>query len=78
MRRLFYLALGAAVGVLVVRRLSRAAQTLTPQGLVDAAVGLGGSLRDLAVEVRVGMAEREAELRATPERDGRVEDTTTR
>jgi hypothetical protein len=68
MRRLFWLAMGVTIGVLVVRKVSAAAEKMTP-------AGIGGSiadgLRDLAdaigafgADVREAMAEREAELRA--------------
>ncbi|HUR52030.1 MAG TPA: DUF6167 family protein [Mycobacteriales bacterium] len=66
-RRLFYIALGATVGVLVVRKASRAAQRFTPagvsQGVTGALGGLGDAIRDFGAEVRLGMAEREQELR---------------
>jgi hypothetical protein len=66
-RRLFYLALGATVGVLVVRKASQAAQRFTPagvsQGVVGALNGLGDAIRGFGEDVRAGMAEREAELR---------------
>ena len=39
MRRVFWLALGAALGVLIFRKLSAAAQKLTPQGLAGSVVG---------------------------------------
>ena len=64
MRRLFWLGLGATAGVLVVRRVSRAAQAYTPDGMARSISGLGDGLRELAAVVREGMAEREAELRA--------------
>lgn len=63
MRRLFWVALGAAAGVVAVRRVARAAQTFTPQGLSNRAGGIGDKLRAFAEEVRAGMAEREGELR---------------
>ncbi|MDP9101526.1 MAG: DUF6167 family protein [Actinomycetota bacterium] len=73
-RRLFYVALGATVGVLVVRRASKAAQRLTPAGLqaglVGALGGLGDALRDFGSEVRLGMAEREEQLRGDLGLDG--------
>jgi hypothetical protein len=64
MRRLFWVALGATVGVLVVRRVTRAAQAYTPEGVARSLSGLGEGLREMASVVREGMAEREAELRA--------------
>jgi hypothetical protein len=64
MRRLFWLGLGATVGVLVVRRVTRAAESYTPEGVARSIQGLGDGLREMAAVVREGMAEREAELRA--------------
>jgi hypothetical protein len=66
-RRLFYIALGATVGVLVVRKASQMAERFTPagmsQGVVGALGGLGDAIRGFGEEVRLGMAEREEELR---------------
>jgi len=66
MKRLFYLAVGAGVGVAAVKRVRRAAQKLTPSGLAGSAggaiSGVGGSVRGFLDEVRLGMAEREFEL----------------
>ena len=66
-RRLFYIALGATAGVLVLRKATQAAQRFTPtgmgQGLTAAVHGLGEAVREFTDEVRLGMAEREAELR---------------
>jgi hypothetical protein len=68
MRRLFWLAMGITIGALVVRKLSRAAEKMTPGGI---AASLADALRDLATaigefgaDVREAMAERESELRA--------------
>ncbi len=60
---MFWLALGATAGVLVVRKVTKTAQSFTPAGLANRAGGLGDSLRYFADQVRAGMAEREAELR---------------
>ena len=59
-RRLFYIALGATAGVLIVRKLTATAERLTPGGI---AAGLGDAIRDFGEQVRLGMAEREDELR---------------
>jgi hypothetical protein len=73
-RRLFYLALGATVGVLVVRKASQAAERFTPagvqRGLTGALGNLGDAIRDFGAEVRAGMTEREAELRTGLGLDG--------
>jgi hypothetical protein len=68
MRRLFWLVMGITIGVLVVRKLSAAAEKLTP-GSIGASIA--GALRDVAdaigefgADVRAAAAEREAELRA--------------
>jgi hypothetical protein len=75
MSRLFWLGLGAAVGVYLTRRASRAARHLTPGGFAE---DLGDALRELAgavgsfgADVRAGMAERERDLhRMVHERTG--------
>ncbi len=74
MRRLFWLVMGITIGALVVRKLSRAAERLTPRGM---ATGLGEGLADLADalrgfgdDVRAAMADREAELRESTGLDG--------
>lgn len=66
MSRLFWLGVGAAVGVYVTRRVNSAARHLTPRGFAD---DVGDALRDVAVaigtfgaDVRDGMSEREREL----------------
>ena len=73
-RRLFYLAMGAAVGVLVVRRATQAAQRFTPAGLQSSVSGsmsgLTAAISDFTELVREGMAEREEELRVTLGLDG--------
>lgn len=74
-RRMFYLALGATVGILVVRKASQAAQRFTPAGvrssLTGALGGLGDAIRDFGATVREGMAEREDLLRSELGLDGR-------
>jgi hypothetical protein len=63
MRRVFYIALGATAGVLVVRRLSQVAQKWSPEGLAGQAGGLGQRVQEFFAEVAENAAEREAELR---------------
>lgn len=66
MRRLFYIALGAGVGVAAFRKATKTAQKLTPAGLADTAresvSGLGGTVKAFLDDVRANMAVREAEL----------------
>jgi hypothetical protein len=73
-RRLFWLAMGITIGALIVRKLSAAAQKLTPGGMADsisaALRDLADSLRDFNADVREAMSEREAELRAGTGLDG--------
>jgi hypothetical protein len=65
-RRLFWLGVGIAVGALVVRQVSKAAQAYTPAGLAssarNSAAGLWDSVQDFIADVREGMAEREQEI----------------
>jgi hypothetical protein len=67
MKRLFWVALGATAGVLVVRALTRAAGNLTPDGAADrmstAVGGLSQAVREFGADVKIAMAERETELR---------------
>ncbi len=73
-RRLVYIAFGAAVGVLVVQRATRAAQRFTPAGLQTSVAaslaGLTEALREFSLLVREGMDEREQELRVSLGLDG--------
>lgn len=86
MRRLFWVAAGAAAGIYVVRRLQRTAESFTPQGIAGsltlAVHDLADAMREFAADVREGMAERETELRdalglrddeSRPELSGRPE-----
>ncbi|MDT7571794.1 MAG: hypothetical protein QOE05_1968 [Actinomycetota bacterium] len=74
-RRLFYIALGATVGVLVVRKASQAAHRFTPAGvgssMTGALGGLGEAIREFTAEMRDAMAEREDLLRSELGLDGR-------
>jgi hypothetical protein len=64
MRRLFWVAVGAAAGIYAVRKVQKTMHAYSPSGLAERAGGLGGSITAFAEEVRAGMADREAELRA--------------
>lgn len=76
MRRLFWLALGVTVGALVVRRLSAAAQKLTPSGIAESLTAglseLAAAIGEFAADVRASMSEREQELRAGVGLDGQL------
>jgi hypothetical protein len=76
MRRLFWLAMGVTIGVLVVRKVSRAAEKMTPKGLAtslaDALNNLADAIGTFAADVRDAMQEREAELRAGTGFDGHL------
>ena len=67
MRRLFWMTLGATAGVLLVRKVTKAAEAYTPTNLAGGFAGglsdLGEGLRELADAVREGMSQREGELR---------------
>ncbi|MHB2023539.1 MAG: DUF6167 family protein [Mycobacteriales bacterium] len=67
MHRLFWVALGATAGVLVVRKLTRAANAWTPEGIAERTSSLGARLSEAAGQFRATVSEaaaaREAELR---------------
>ena len=63
MRRLFWVAVGAAAGIYAVRKVQKTMHAYSPSGLAQRAGGLGESITAFAEEVRAGMADREAELR---------------
>ncbi|WP_261569839.1 hypothetical protein [Frankia gtarii] len=60
MSRIFYLAFGAAAGVVVVRRAAKAAAALTPTSLAGSLVQ---SVQEFLADVREAAAEREEEIR---------------
>ena len=63
-RRLFYIALGATAGVLIVRKLTQTAERMAPRNAIPGALGgLSEAIRQFGEDVRAGMAERELELR---------------
>lgn len=63
MPRLFWAALGAAAGVVVVRKVTRTAHQYTPEGMASGLTSLGEGLKEFAAAVREGMEQRESELR---------------
>jgi hypothetical protein len=71
MKRLFWLGVGVAAGVVLSRKAGQAARQATPAGVAG---NLGGALSELAgalgtfgADIRAGMAERERELTETVE-----------
>lgn len=64
MRRLFWMTVGATVGIVAMRKATRTVQAISPSGLSERLTTLGIAMRVLGDEVRMGMAEREAELNA--------------
>ncbi|MFY1632552.1 hypothetical protein ACN27F_04560 [Solwaraspora sp. WMMB335] len=68
MKRLLWLGVGLAVGALVVRKLSRTAQSYSPSGIAaslsESAGGLVESVRTFVEDVREGMVEREQQIQA--------------
>ena len=78
MKRLLWLGAGLAIGALVVRAVSKKAQSYRPSRIAAAAVGSGRNLLDSAREfvddVRDGMHQREQELRAALEQEVAIDD----
>jgi chromosome condensin MukBEF MukE localization factor len=69
MKRSLWFGLGIAAGVAASRKARSAAHRMTPAGVAenvsDAVRELAAAVGSFGVEVRAGMAQREAELRAT-------------
>ncbi|MFE9254880.1 DUF6167 family protein [Streptomyces sp. NPDC006879] len=65
-RRTFWFTAGAAAGVWATTKVNRKLKQLTPESLAaqaaDKAVEAGHRLKDFALDVRAGMAQREDEL----------------
>ncbi|WP_447036275.1 DUF6167 family protein [Streptomyces sp. DSM 118878] len=65
-RRTFWFTAGAAAGVWATTKVNRKLKKLTPESLAaqaaNKAIEAGHKLKDFALDVRDGMAEREAEL----------------
>ncbi|MDQ6935464.1 MAG: DUF6167 family protein [Actinomycetota bacterium] len=63
MSRSMWFVAGAGVGVYAVVRARRVAESLTPEGLGDRLAGLRLGAQMFGEEVRLGMTERETQLR---------------
>jgi len=79
-KRLFWMTVGAGLAVYGMKRAERFARAWTPEGVADRVEhsfsDLGDTLRGIAADVRVGMAEREDELRPAVEPGPREPETT--
>lgn len=77
-RRALWLGVGIALGVIVARKISKAAQSYSPAGLAgsarNSAAGVMDSVRDFIADVREGMAEREEEIHEAFARGVSLED----
>ncbi|MET4059159.1 hypothetical protein ABIB35_000690 [Arthrobacter sp. UYP6] len=62
-KRVFWMSIGVTIGVIAVRRLSDAKNTLGPAGLNRAVGTAADALQDFANAFREGMTEREGDLR---------------
>jgi hypothetical protein len=71
MKRLFWLGVGVAAGVVLTRKAGQTARAATPAGVAgnisDALGELAGALGTFGADIRAGMAERERELADTVE-----------
>lgn len=63
MKRGLYFVAGAGVGIYAMVKARRLAEALTPDGIRDRVAGLEVGAQLFADEVRLGMVERESELR---------------
>jgi len=63
MKKLFWIALGATAGVLIVRKINQTAHAYSPEGLAGGMSNIADAIRDFADAVRESMHERETELR---------------
>ena len=63
MKRILWMGIGVAIGVIAFRKITEAQSTLGPEGLNRAVGRLADGIYDFADAVRDGMQEREGELR---------------
>ncbi|WP_240684960.1 DUF6167 family protein [Arthrobacter nitrophenolicus] len=64
MKRLVWMGIGVAIGVIAFRKVSEAQSSLGPEGLNRAVGRLADGVYEFADAVRDGMRERETDLRA--------------
>ncbi|MDP9986542.1 DUF6167 family protein [Arthrobacter sp. FW306-05-C] len=63
MKRIVWMGIGVAIGVIAFRKVSQAQSSLGPEGLNRAVGRLADGVYDFADAVRAGMHERETDLR---------------
>ncbi|GAB3285257.1 hypothetical protein GCM10027449_30080 [Sinomonas notoginsengisoli] len=63
MKRIVWLGVGVAIGVIAYQKITQARSLASPGGVNRAVASLADSVAQFADQVRVGMAEREGELR---------------
>ena len=64
MKRIVWMGIGVAIGVIAFRKVSQAQASLGPEGLNRSVGRLADGVYDFADAVRTGMRERETDLRA--------------
>ena len=63
MKRIVWMGIGVAIGVIAFRKVSQAQSSIGPEGLNRAVGRLADGVYDFADAVRAGMRERETDLR---------------
>lgn len=63
MKRIVWMGIGVAIGVIAFRKVNQAQSALGPEGLNRAVGRLADGVYDFADAVRAGMSERETDLR---------------
>jgi hypothetical protein len=76
MNRIIWMGIGVAIGVIAFRKITAAQSALGPEGLNRAVGRLADGVYDFADAVRVGMRERETELRSALGVDATAEAST--
>ncbi|MFP3580362.1 DUF6167 family protein [Arthrobacter sp. SIMBA_036] len=64
MKRIVWMGIGVAIGVIAIRKINQAQNALGPEGLNRAVGRMADGLYDFADAVRSGMHQREEDLRA--------------
>ncbi|MBB6402944.1 hypothetical protein HNP00_000241 [Arthrobacter sp. AZCC_0090] len=64
MKRIVWMGIGVAIGVIAFRKITEAKANIGPDGLNRAVARLADGVYDFADAVRAGMNEREVDLRA--------------